>query len=114
MSIDLSIQSNLATVSHSGIARVAVARFLHPLLHFAEIESCSGHDAVAARSQEVGGVSPPVLGKHVKPLLLRLISLRPCITVPSDYESEAIESARVLTLGHYDPVLRRWLVSVDT
>ncbi|KAL0832341.1 hypothetical protein ABMA28_001774 [Loxostege sticticalis] len=58
-----------------------------------------------ARSLEVGGVSPPCLGKHVNPLVLRQISLRSCqIAVPSGYESEGIGSALVFahTLVHYN------------
>ena len=43
----------------------------------------------AARSLEVGGVIPPRLGKHVKLLVLRLITPQLClIAVLSEYESE--------------------------
>ncbi|CAH0727201.1 unnamed protein product, partial [Brenthis ino] len=44
---------------------------------------------VIARSLEVGGVSPPCLGEHVKLSVLRLISHRSCrVVVPSEYESD--------------------------
>ena len=43
---------------------------------------------VVARSLKVGVMLPLCLGKYVKQLVLRLISLRSCrIAVPSDYES---------------------------
>ena len=39
--------------------------------------------SVVVRSLEVGGMIPPCIGKHVKPLVLHLISLRSCrIAVP--------------------------------
>ena len=50
--------------------------------------------SVVARSLEIGGVILPCLEKHVKPLVVRLISLRSCrIAVPSDYKSKGTESA---------------------
>ena len=49
--------------------------------------------SVVARSLEVGGMIPPWLEKHVKPLVLLLISLQSCqIAVPSDYESKGTQS----------------------
>ena len=76
--------------------------------------------SVAARNLEVGGVTPPCLKKHVKPLVLRLISPRSCqFAVPSHYEREGIGSAPVFahTLVHYiSCVLRPYylLVKEDT
>ncbi|CAH0722880.1 unnamed protein product, partial [Brenthis ino] len=53
------------------------------------IESFCIVASVTARSWEVGGVSPPCLGEHVKPSVLRLISHRSCrVVVPSEYESD--------------------------
>ena len=52
--------------------------------------------SVVARGLEVGSMIDPWLGKHVKPLELRLVSLRSClIAVPSDYESKVTECAPV-------------------
>ncbi|CAH0719721.1 unnamed protein product, partial [Brenthis ino] len=54
------------------------------------IESfCISKASVTARSWEVGGVSPPCLGEHVKPSVLRLNSHWSCrAVVPPEYESD--------------------------
>ncbi|CAH0715227.1 unnamed protein product, partial [Brenthis ino] len=49
----------------------------------------SSPGSVTARCWEVGGVSPPCLGEHVKPSVLRLNSHWSCrAVVPPEYESD--------------------------